>query len=60
MVGIVGDQPRILAWHAVLAVVAFGHPIRSGSVTDTLSSAPDGARVIGKTIGVKVACNMAF
>lgn len=45
---------------AVLAVAVFGHPIRSGSVTDTLSSAPDGARVLGKTIGVKVRCNTAF
>ena len=37
-----------------------GHPIRSGSMTDTLSSAPDVAHVIGKTIGVKVACKTPF
>lgn len=37
-----------------------GHPIRSGSMTDTLSSAPDVAHVIGETIGVTVACNTPF
>ena len=53
---------RLEFWResTVLAVSVFGHPIRSGSVTDTLSSAPTYAEVIGKTTGVKVLCGTVF
>ena len=53
---------RVEFWQGstILARSVFGHPIRNGSVTDTLSSVPDVAHVIGKTIGLKVPCNTAF
>jgi hypothetical protein len=41
----------------LLARTIFGHPIRSGSLTDTLGTAPTNAEVIGQRIGAKVVCN---
>lgn len=53
---------RVEFWQGstILGGSVFGHPIRNGSVTDTLSSVPDVAHVIGKTTGLKVPCNTAF
>lgn len=41
----------------LLARTIFSHPIRSGSLTDTLGTAPTNAEVFGQRIGAKVVCN---
>lgn len=40
----------------LLAQSAFGHPIRNGSITDTLIVAPTIVELIGKTLGAKTLC----
>ena|SRR5689334_2774988 len=48
---------RIFNGTTLLAQTQFTHPIRSGSLTDTLSTAPDIAEVDGQKIGARVPCS---
>jgi hypothetical protein len=40
----------------LLAQTQFAHPIRNGSLTDTLLSAPTIAELIGKSLGARTLC----
>lgn len=50
---------EFLQGSTVLSQSQFGHPIRNGSVTDTLLVAPDLVELIGKTLGAKTPCSTA-
>jgi hypothetical protein len=50
---------EFLQGSTVLLQSQFGHPIRNGSVTDTLLTAPDLVELIGKTLGAKTPCSTA-
>ena len=50
---------EFLQGSTVLAQSHFAHPLRNGSVTDTLLVAPDLVELIGKTLGAKTPCSTA-
>ena len=51
---------QLLQGSTLLAESSFGHPIRRGSVTDTLSAAPDLLVLAGTPLGVKTPCSLVI
>ena len=56
--GISATGLEFLDGTTLLAQSVFTHPLRSGSLTVTLTTAPTLLEVIGKTLGVKTPCNL--
>ena len=56
--GLTATSLDFLNGTALLARSIFDHPVRNGSVTLTLNTAPTVAELIGRPLGVKMPCNL--